>query len=79
MLDFVGTRDSERFPTYFRVDLGLEHRFHIFGGHPWIGVRADNVFDAWLPSDVQSNITSPGYGTFYNTEYRQFRVQVRFE
>jgi hypothetical protein len=78
-LDFVGTRDSERFPTYFRVDLGVEHRFHILGAHPWIGVRADNVFDAWLPSDVQANITSPAYGTFYNTEYRQFRVQVRFE
>jgi hypothetical protein len=78
-LDFAGPRDTERFPTYFRLDMGVEHRFHIFGGRPWIGIRADNVLDSWLPTDVQSNITSPGYGTFYNTEFRQFRVQVRFE
>lgn len=79
MLDFVGDRNSKRFPTYFNVDAGLEHRFKIFGAHPWIGFRVDNVFDAWLPSDVQANISSPAYGTFYNTEYRQFRIQVRFE
>ena len=36
-------------------------------------------FNAFLPSDVQANITSPAFGTFYNSEYRQFRIQVRFE
>jgi hypothetical protein len=28
---------------------------------------------------VQSNIGSPAFGSFYNSEYRQFRLQVRFE
>lgn len=79
MLDFVGQRNSLRFPAYFNVDLGVEHRFRIFGARPWIGVRVDNVLDSWLPQDVQANVTSPAYGTFYNTEYRQFRIQVRFE
>jgi hypothetical protein len=79
MLDFVGARDSLRFPTYFRVDLGAERRVKVFGLHPWIGLRVDNAFNAWLPLDVQSNVTSPAYGTFYNNEYRQYRVQVRFE
>ena len=73
------TRDSQRFPTYFRMDIGLEHRFKILGFQPWIGARIDNVLDSWLPSDVQSNITSPAFGTFYNSELRQLRVQVRFE
>jgi len=27
---------------------------------------------------VQANISSPAFGTFYNTEYRQFRIQIRF-
>jgi len=24
-------------------------------------------------------VSSPAYGTFYNSPYRQFRVQLRFE
>jgi carboxypeptidase family protein/TonB-dependent receptor-like protein len=79
-LDFVGPRNvGHRFPAYKRVELGLEHRFKILGRQPWIGVRAFNAFNSFLPTDVQANITSPAFGTFYNSEYRQFRVQVRFE
>jgi hypothetical protein len=32
-----------------------------------------------MPSDVQANLNSPAFGSFYNSEYRQFRLQVRFE
>jgi hypothetical protein len=78
-LDFVGLRNDRRFPTYRRVDLGVEHRFKIKKYRPWIGVRADNAFSLFLPSDVQANISSPAFGRFYNSEYRQFRIQVRFE
>jgi hypothetical protein len=78
-LDFVGGRNTERFPNYFRVDLGLEHRFKIGKYRPWIGIRADNALNSFLPSDVQANRSSPAFGTFYNSEYRQFRIQVRFE
>ena len=35
--------------------------------------------DVFLPTDVQANLASPAFGTFYNSEYRQFRIQVRFE
>ena len=78
-LDFVGPRNDRRFPAYLRVDFGIEHRFKIRKYRPWIGVRADNALSAFLPSDVQANISSPAFGTFYNSEYRQFRIQVRFE
>jgi hypothetical protein len=77
-LDYVGPRNQFRFPTYARVDLGVEHRFTIFKLRPWIGVRAENAFSAFLPVDVQANLGSPAFGSFYNTEYRQFRIQVRF-
>ncbi|MFN7981705.1 MAG: TonB-dependent receptor [Vicinamibacterales bacterium] len=78
-LDFVGARNARRFPTYLRVDAGLEHRF-TFGKHrPWIGVRVDNALSSFLPSDVQANLNSPAFGTFYNSEYRQYRIQVRFQ
>jgi hypothetical protein len=78
-LDFVGPRQAFRFPAYARTELGIEHRFKIFKLEPWIGVRAYNAFNAFLPVDVQANITSPQFGTFYNSEYRQLRLQVRFE
>jgi|KBSSwiStaDraftv2_1062776.scaffolds.fasta_scaffold06403_4 Carboxypeptidase regulatory-like domain len=77
-LDYVGPRNDRRFPTYKRVDFGVEHRFKIRKYRPWIGVRADNAFSTFLPSDVQANLSSPAFGTFYNSEYRQFRIQIRF-
>jgi hypothetical protein len=79
-LDFVGPRnDGRRFPNYARVALGVERRFKILGLQPWIGIRADNAFKAFLPIDVQPNIGSAHFGTFYNSEFRQMRLQVRFE
>ena len=78
-LDFVGPRNQQRMPNYLRFDLGVEHRFKIFKLQPWIGVRAYNAFNAFLPADVQANITSPAFGSFYNSQFRQYRLQVRFE
>jgi hypothetical protein len=78
-LDFVGPRNSLRFPNFMRTELGIEHKTKILMLRPWIGVRVDNAFRAWLPTDVQGNLGSPLFGTFYNSEYRQFRIQVRFE
>jgi hypothetical protein len=78
-LDYVGPRNDRRFPAYVRVDAGIEHRFTFGKYRPWIGVRVDNALSSFLPSDVQSNLTSPAFGTFYNSEYRQARIQVRFE
>jgi len=79
-LDFIGPRNQQfRFPTYARTELAIEHRVKLFTLRPWIGVRAYNAFDAFLPMDVQNNKSSPLFGTFYNSEYRQFRLQFRFE
>jgi hypothetical protein len=78
-LDFVGARNRARLPNYFRLDLGLDHRFHIFKFRPWIGIRAYNALNAFLPVDVQSNLSSPWFGSLYNSQFRQYRLQVRFE
>jgi hypothetical protein len=78
-LDFVGTRNSARMPTFFRLDAGLEHRFTIKKLKPWIGVRAYNALNSFLPTDVQANIASPNFGGLYNSQFRQYRLQVRFE
>ena len=43
------------------------------------GEKSFKQFNDWLPQDVQANITSPAFGTFYNPEYRTYRIQLRFE
>jgi hypothetical protein len=78
-LDFVGPRNEQRMPIYLRADIGIEHRFKIHKLQPWIGIRAYNAFNAFLPADVQSNISSPAFGSLYNSQFRQYRLQVRFE
>jgi hypothetical protein len=78
-LDFVGPRNTLRFPTYLRLEAGIERRFKILKFQPWIGVRIWNALESFLPTDVQNNVSSPAFGSFYNSEYRQFRIQLRFE
>jgi len=78
-LDYVGARNSQRFPTYFRLEAGIERHVKILRFRPWIGVRVWNALDSFLPVDVQSNLGSANYGTFYNSEYPQIRIIMRFE
>jgi hypothetical protein len=78
-LDFVGPRNALRFPTYDRLEIGLEHKFHVFKLEPWVGVRVRNALGSFIPLDVQSNVASPAFGSFYNSEYRLFHIIVRFE
>lgn len=78
-LDFVGPRNDHRFPTVVRSELGAERRFSILKWRPWIGVRVNNPFGAFLPSDVQANLASASFGSFYNSEYRKVRLIIRFE
>ena len=40
----------------------MEHRFKVGKFQPWIGIIANNVFDFFLPSDVQNNLGSPAFG-----------------
>ena len=79
-LDFVGPRNQQRMPNYLSFDLGLEHRVQdrqaaAVDRH----ARAYNAFNAFLPADVQANISSPAFGSLYNSQFRQYRLQVRFE
>ncbi|MEO8256216.1 MAG: carboxypeptidase regulatory-like domain-containing protein [Acidobacteriota bacterium] len=78
-LDYVGPRNDRRFPTYVRLEVGLERRFKILKFEPWIGLRVWNALDSFLPTDVQANLGSPAFGSFYSSEFRQYRIQIRFE
>jgi len=78
-LDFVGLRNVLRFPTYFRLEAGIERHIKLLKFQPWLGVRVWNALDSFLPVDVQSNLGSPNFGKFYNSEYPQIRIVLRFE
>ena len=79
MLDWVGPRNAQyHFPTVAALDLDVEHRFTSLKGKPWIGFRAYNALNRFSPSEVQANLASPAFGTFYNSAGRQIRLQVRF-
>jgi hypothetical protein len=77
-LEFVGVRNSLRFPTKFTVDASVEHRFRIGRFQPWIGVVFINALNTFSPGDVQRNIASPAFGTFYSSPIRQIRITVHF-
>jgi hypothetical protein len=77
-LDFIGPRNVARFPTAVRLQIGVERRTRILKWDPWIGVRVDNPTNAFLPADVQNNISSPAFGSFYNSPYRRLRIIVQF-
>jgi hypothetical protein len=78
-LDFVGPRNALRFPTYCRLELGVERRIKILRFQPWVGVRMNNILGTLLPDEVQNNTGSPYFGGFYNSEPRRIRLNVRFE
>jgi hypothetical protein len=78
-LDYVVPRNSLRFPSYFRLEAGIERHVKILKFRPWLGVRVWNALDSFLPVDVQSNLGSASFGKFYNSEYPQIRIIMRFE
>lgn len=79
MLDFVGPRNAPRYPRYARLELGLERRIKVWRFQPWVGIRVNNVLNAFLPDEVQNNTGSPFFGQFFSGEPFRVRGAVRFE
>ena len=65
--DFVGERNqSGRLPTVSSLDFTLARPWHFRKYHFSGGIKIYNAFDSGNERDVQTNITSPDYGRFYN-------------
>jgi hypothetical protein len=73
-LEFVGARnEAGRFPTYLSLDMQITKGFML----PFVpflkdkriraGVALFNLTNHFNPRDVQTNVTSPNYGQFYNS------------
>ena len=80
---YVGTPNSNRFPTFFSFDFKIWKMFPLPHWLPWgggfklrwgIGVR--NLTDARDPRDVYNNITSPNFEHFVGYQHRVIEINV---
>lgn len=81
--DFVGPRnEGGRFPRLLTLDLLVMKALKIkFRGKEYKGRAGFTVFNItnhWNPRDVQNNIASPNFGTFYNSADRSVRLKFEF-
>lgn len=81
--NFVGPRnEGGRFPPLMTLDLLVTKGVRIpFRGKKYkgrVGITIFNITNHWNPRDVQSNLASPQFGTFYNSPYRSFRTKFEF-
>jgi hypothetical protein len=91
--DFVGARNrGGRFPNFFSLDLQVTKYLRVpvpnwnvipaqfrgkkYGGR--VGIKLFNITNHWNPRDVQSNVDSPDFGTFYNSVGRSIRLKFEF-
>jgi hypothetical protein len=77
-LEFVGPRNSLRFPTYGLMDASVERRFRVGRFQPWIGLVIENALNSFVPVDVQRNVASPAFGAFYASPIRAVRITIHF-
>jgi hypothetical protein len=82
-LNFVGRRDSKRFPTFASLDVQVVRPFHmtVFNRKHTLraGLKVFNATSHFNPRDVQNNIFSPGYGARFNSVGSQFRAKFEFD
>jgi hypothetical protein len=65
--DFIGPRNrSGRLPRVRAVDFSVSRPWHVWKYRFRGGIKVYNVFGGSAERDVQSNITSPNFGQFFN-------------
>lgn len=81
--DFVGLRNRDRFPRFVSLDMQVTKGINIpVLGKKYktrVGVKIFNITNNFNPRDVQANIDSVNFGTFYNSVSRTFRGKFEFD
>jgi len=81
--DYVGPRSSKRFPRFASTDLQITRPFTVHARNKRLHARAGgsvfNVFNHDNPRDVQNDLDSSTFGSFYNDAWREFRGKLVFE
>ena len=81
--DFVGPRnEGGRFPQLMTLDVlvmkGLKIKFRGKEHKGRAGFTVFNITNHWNPRDVQNNIASGQFGTFFNSPDRSVRLKFEF-
>ncbi len=81
--EYIGQRNTERFPTFMSTDLQVTRPFTVHMGERQLKLRAGvavfNLFNHDNPRDVQSIVNSSNFGGFYNDAWRTFRGKLVFQ
>lgn len=81
--NFVGARNTLRFPRFTSFDIQVTKGIAIpVLGKKYktrVGVKVFNITNHFNPRDVQANIDSINFGTFYNSVSRSFRGKFEFD
>ena len=82
--NYIGKEnEAGRFPTFLALDTKFQYPVDFtFHGHRIqfrAGLSVYNVLNHDNPRDVQENLASPNYGTFYNSVGRLFRIDGDFD
>jgi outer membrane receptor protein involved in Fe transport len=81
--DYVGPRSSKRFPRFASADVQITRPFAMHVRDKELRMRvggsALNVFNHDNPRDVQNDLDSSTFGSFYNDAWREYRGKLVFE
>lgn len=64
---FIGPRNSRRFPRFYSLDLSLNRVVTVRGHRVRVGARGNHVLNNAAPRDVQANLADPAFGRFFNS------------
>jgi hypothetical protein len=82
-LNYAGIRNmSGRYPDYFSMDLQITKGIKIpffDNKKDRIGLALFNLTNHFNPRDVQTNLTSPNYGSFYNSLGTVIKARCEFD
>ncbi len=74
----VGAANSQRFPDYASVNIGLEKKFRFRGYLFAVRGSVINLFDRQNADVVVNNVDAPNLNTFYGGQGRAFTGRLRF-
>jgi Carboxypeptidase regulatory-like domain len=82
--EYVGPRDSRRFPEFSSCDLQVSRPISIPRGNDKrlrarVGLAVFNIFDHFNPRDVQNIEESTRFGGFFNNAWREYRGKFTVE
>ena len=75
--EYVGPRNVDRYPRFASLDLQVTKEIRILGfgkgRRAKVGFGVFNLLNQFNPRDVQNDLDSYRFGTFFNSATRSFR------